>query len=84
MAGPMSDCRAVGCRIAVHAAEAPHRPLQHLLRLSSVEDQPPNPHDRHQLRHHVALHSSADALDLHRTPSRCLFTVFFRRQKVTQ
>ena len=67
--GIVLDQRAVDCRTVVHAVETLHRPLQHLLRVSSVENQPPHPHDSHQLRHHVAVHSPTDATRLHRTPS---------------
>ena len=67
--GIVLDQRAVDCRTVIHAVETLHRPLQHLLRVSSVENQPPHPHDSHQLRHHVAVHSPTDATRLHRTPS---------------
>ena len=59
------------CRTSLHAAEALRRPVQHLLRLPSVKDQPTNPHDSHQLCHHFSLYSSDDAPRLHRPTCRC-------------
>jgi len=57
-------------RPAVHAAEALRGPVQHLLCLSAVKDQPSYSHDSHQLCYCLALHSTAYAAHLHRTQSR--------------
>ena len=46
-------------RAAVHGPEASCGPLQHLLRVRPVQDQPENTWDRHQLRDRVAGSATA-------------------------